>query len=157
VWRLSKACLNKALQILMRRDHSCAELNKKLQTRGFNRQEIQGTIDVCIDLGYLDDERFADAYLGQLQNRGYGINGIKHKLYSKGIPKDIISTCIASRCADNVELDICRQVLEKKLRGLAGNNSLRDLRSKLQRFLFGRGFSSHIIYQTMEDAMTQED
>ena len=141
----------------MGRDHSCAELNKKLQTRGFKGQEIQEVVDLCLDLGYLDDERFADAYLRQLQNRGYGINGIKHKLYSKGIPKDIISTCIASRCTDNVELDICRQVLEKKLRYLRGNSSLRDSRPKLQRFLFGRGFSSHIIYQAMDDAMTPED
>jgi regulatory protein len=137
----------------MGRDHSCTELNEKLQTRGFHRQEIRGAIDACMDLGYLDDERFADAYLRQLRNRGYGINGIRHRLYAKGIPEDIISTCIASRCTDSLELDTCRQVLEKKIRYLPGNNTARDSRSKLQRFLFGRGFSNHTIFRAMEEAL----
>jgi SOS response regulatory protein OraA/RecX len=129
---------------------------KKLRTRGFPQHQIQKTIARCIDLGYLNDERLADAHLLQLQEKGYGINGIKHKLYSKGIPKEMINACIASRCTDEMEVHFCRRALDKKLKMLKGRESLGKLRPKLQRFLSGRGFSNHIIHQAMEDAVAEE-
>lgn len=155
--RLSNACLNNALRILTRRDHSCAELVKKLRMRGFEAQEIQDTISTCLSLGYLNDERVAHAYLRQLQKKGYGSNAIKHKLYSKGISKDLIEACIASQCTDENELRACQQALEKKIRYLKGDKSFCRLRPKLQRFLFGRGFSSQTIYRAMDEANTRKE
>lgn len=149
--------MNKALQILSRRDHSCTELFKKLQNRGFTKKETQDVILACVRLGYLDDERFADAYLHQLQRKGNGINNIKQKLYSKGISKEIIGNCVASHCTDNIQLNTCRQVLLKKIKYLKGIKKINDVRPKLHRFLLGRGFSSRIIYQALEEAADQED
>lgn len=154
---MSNSCFNNALQILSRRDHSCAELVKKLQERGFEKKEIDSAIDRCVRLGYLNDERFADIYLQQLQRKGYGTNSIRHKLYSKGISEEIISNSIAIHCTDNIQIDACRQALLKKTKYLEGNKKIKDVRSKLQRFLIGRGFSSRIVCQALEEATAQED
>jgi regulatory protein len=152
VWRLNDACFNKALQILARRDHSCSELGKKLHERGFPEKETRDTINACVRLGYLDDERFADAYLLQLQRKGNGINSIKHKLHSKGISGEIISNCVAIHCSDDIQLNACRQVLLKKMKSIKSNKKIKDTRPKLQRFLLSRGFSNRIIYQALEEA-----
>lgn len=157
MWRLSNSCFNKALQILAQRDHSCSELGRKLQERGFPEKETRDAIDTCVRMGYLDDKRFANAYLLQLQRKGNGINNIKQKLYSKGISKDIICNCVASHCTDDIQIDTCRQVLLKKIKYLRGNNKINDVRPKLQRFLLGRGFPSRIIYQALEEATAQEN
>jgi SOS response regulatory protein OraA/RecX len=129
---------------------------RKLKTRGFPQHEIQQTIDTCIHLGYLNDERLADAYLLQLQNKGYGINGIKHKLYAKGIAQEMINASIESRCTDEKELHFCRQALATKLKNFKRRESLGTLRPKLQRFLSGRGFSTQIIYQAINEIIAEE-
>jgi regulatory protein len=157
VQRLSKSCFNKALQILARRDHSCRELNDKLRERGFGRKEIHETIDECTRSDYLNDKRFADTYLHQLQCKGNGIHCIKQKLNSKGISKEIISDSIATHCTDNNQMDACRQVLLKKIKYIKENKKIQASRPKLQRFLTGRGFSSHIVLQTLEEATAGED
>lgn len=154
---MSNSCFNKALQILARRDHSCTELGNKLQERGFAEKEIQEAINLCVRLGYLNDERFAEIYLQQLQRKGIGIHNIRHKLHSKGISKKIISNSIATHCTDNIQIDACRQVLLKKIKYLDGNKKIKDVRPKLQRFLTGRGFSSRIVYQALEEATARED
>nr|NIS40343.1 hypothetical protein [Desulfuromonadales bacterium] len=41
------------------RDRSTAELAKKLRERSFGNREIESVLNRCIELGYLDDERFA--------------------------------------------------------------------------------------------------
>lgn len=154
---MSNSCLKKALQILTRRDHSLAELSNKLKKQGFVKQEIQDAVDECLRLNYLDDQRFACSYLKQLQRMGYGINRIKQKLYSKGIPEEIIGACIESHCEDNDQLEACKLVLAKKIAQLRGSNSLLELCPKLQRFLYGRGFSYPTIHKAMEETIVQED
>lgn len=157
MWRLSNSCLNRALQILARRDHSCAELGKKLQGRGFAEKEIRDTLKACVRLGYLDDERFADAYLNELQRKGKGIHDIRQKLYSKGISKETITNCITSRCSDKHQLNACRRALIKKIKTLGTNTEINDARPKLHRFLSGRGFSGHIIQKALEEATARKD
>lgn len=153
---MSENCLNKALRILARRDHSLEELRRKLIERGYGREETQSSLNECLRLGYLDDERFAHAYLRQLQRKGYGINGIRHKLYSRGIAREIVESCTIRHCTDAVELEVCRKALAKKTKHPGKYQSVRDLRPKLQRFLIGRGFSPSIVYQVLKDAIDQE-
>lgn len=52
-------CLDKALQYLGARLHSTAELRRKLMRREYGEAVIDGVLDDCQRLGYLDDARFA--------------------------------------------------------------------------------------------------
>ncbi|MEJ2154257.1 MAG: regulatory protein RecX [Desulfobacteraceae bacterium] len=146
-----KSCYHKALQLLTGRDHSCAELTRKLQTRGFDAPVIEAVIVECQRLNYLDDKRFADGYVSLLQRKGYGINSVKHKLYAKGISETLIQDSVALSGTDKVQLKLCRRVLAKKVNRLSGDKSSEDQAPKLYRYLFNRGFPAHIIRQTIRE------
>lgn len=153
----SKACYQKALQLLARRDHSCAELKVKLKMRGYSQLEITAVIHECERLNYLNDARFAEVYLKQLQRNGYGINGIKHKLYIKGVPKSVIQQSVEAQDTDAVQLEQCRRELEKKIKTHTAKASIANQGQKLHRFLFGRGFSRHIIRQVIDEAISRDN
>jgi regulatory protein len=146
-----KTCYQKALQILTRRDHSCDELSRKLHSRGFETQQVEAAIRECRHLNYINDDRFADTYANQLQRKGYGINSIKHKLYTKGVPETVIETVLAAYGTDKAQLKLCRQVLAKKMKPIAGEDLPEGQAAKLYRYLFNRGFPGHIIRQTMDE------
>lgn len=129
----------------------------KLRSRGFGNSDIEAVIRECRRMDYLNDVRFAAAYLQQLQRKGYGINRIRHKLYTKGIVKTVIQESVEPYRRDEIQLDNCRNVLAKKLKTCAGQNTKDNLRPKLQRFLFNRGFPNHIIRQAVDDAFFQKD
>ena len=152
-----KSCYNKALQLLARRDHSNAELERKLRSRGYGQLEIQTAISECLRLNYLNDSRFAETYANQLQRKGFGINGIKHKLYSKGISDSVIQEVVAVQGSDAIQLEQCRRVLAKKLKPLTENTSVASRGPKLHRFLYSRGFSSQIIRKAIDEAVTGND
>ena len=48
-----------ALRLLTRREHSRSELAAKLRGKGFTEAAVSATLDRCLELGYLDDSRFA--------------------------------------------------------------------------------------------------
>jgi regulatory protein len=154
---LNKACLNKAFRILARRDHSCAELNRKLGEYDYDQQSIKSVINECQRLGYLDDKRFANTYCEQLLRKGYGPNVIKQKLYAKGLPGGIIRECVANHCDESAQMDVCRRVLAKKTKRFSGKITLLNTRAKHQQFLIGRGFSSQIAHQIIEEALGREE
>lgn len=123
-----------------------------MRSRGHGQFEIDAAIHECLRLNYLNDARFAEAYSAQLQRKGFGINGIKHKLYTKGIEDSVIREAVADQDSDAVQLVLCRRVLAKKLKPLAGRALVSTKGPKLHRFLYSRGFSSHIIRKAMDEA-----
>jgi len=149
---ISENCLATALRILTQRDHSCSELSKKLIDRGFSQDQIKWAVSECSRLHYLDDERYADIYAHQLQRKGYGCHRIQQKLIAKGLPGQVIASCLENYCRDKVQIQSCRQVMHKKLKGNQAIEGSAKIKARLYRFLFSRGFSPAIIRQVMDDA-----
>ncbi len=149
----SRDCYTAALQLLARRDHSCSELSGKLAGKGFSQEEIKTTVDRCLRHRYLDDERFADIYIKQLQHRGYGCRRIKQMLAAKAVAHQIISACIAPFCRDAVQIRDCRNAMAKKLKNSRHAGDSAQSRTRLYRFLLNRGFSPAIIRQVMDQGV----
>jgi regulatory protein len=145
-------CLVAALRILTRRDHSCSELSKKLIDRGFSQDQIKAAVSECSRLHYLDDERFAGIYVHQLQRDGYGYHRIRQKLVAKGLASQVIASSLEYCCREEVQIQNCRQAMLKKLKGNQSPEGSVEVKARLYRFLFSRGFSSAIIRQVMAEA-----
>ncbi len=80
---------NYAVLLLSRRDHGEGELRQKLRQKGYS-DGIDEALDRLKNQGYLDDERFARIYVGELiRLKGYGKARIKQELYRKGVSRDI--------------------------------------------------------------------
>lgn len=126
----------RALRHLVRREHSRAELARKLAPHAQSRQALDVLLDQLVSGKQLSDERFAEERARML-SRKYGPAKIRHDLKSKGIADEVVQRV----CAGD-ELARARAILSRKYRDPA---STREERARRARFLQSRGFSTDVI------------
>ena len=126
----------RALRYLARREHSRAELERKLAPRAESPAALAQLLDALEAKKQLSNERYAEARAHQLA-RKYGAARIRHDLKSKGVDESI-----AARAASGGELERARGILARKYR--APVTSLME-RARRMRFLQSRGFSHDTI------------
>jgi regulatory protein len=127
----------RALRYLVRREHSRAELERKLAAHAPSPEALDALLQELHAKRQLSDERFA-AERARTLSRKYGPARIRHDLRSKGIASEVI----AGVAALPGELERARAILERKYREPAAT---REERAKRARFLQGRGFSMDVI------------
>ena len=126
----------RALRYLVRREHSRAELARKLAPRAQSREALDALLDELVSRKQVSDVRYAEERARSLA-RKYGPAKIRHDLRCKGVADEIVD----SVCGDG-ELERARQVLTRKYREPAAT---REERARRGRFLQGRGFSMQVI------------
>jgi SOS response regulatory protein OraA/RecX len=80
--------LQVALRALSAADRSRAELDARLERRGFDGDERRQALDELERLGYLDDGRTAALRAERLADRGYGDAYIRSDLEHRGLPTE---------------------------------------------------------------------
>ena len=126
----------RALRHLVRREHSRAELARKLAPHAESPEAIEAVLDLLLSKKQQSDERFASER-ARVLSRKYGAAKIRQDLKSKGIAGDVID-----RVSSEGELERARSILERKYRQPA---TTREELAKRMRFLQGRGFSYDVI------------
>jgi regulatory protein len=128
-----------ALRALRHRDRSFAELDARLEGRGFGEEARREALERLERIGYVDDERFARTRAEQLAVRGSGDALIRHDLEERGIePEDVVSALEALE----PERERARRIVESRGRS-----------AKTARYLASRGFGS----EAVEGAVAGED
>lgn len=150
------ALLDRALRLLTLRDHSEAELRRKLAAPPAARQrfnarpdvnaadapditaaDIQLVIDYCLQNDWLDDARFSLRYVNSRSKRGYGEQKIRMELLQKGINRETIDNAFTE-----AQIDRSAQAQDVAWKKFGQPLSLdREARAKVQRYLLSRGFS----------------
>lgn len=131
----SKA-INKCYDLLSRRDHSVKELKTKL-LRTVDENNAQRAIDRMIELGYLDDEKYAEKLLEYLiENKRMSKAHIKQEMFKRGVPNEIISSLLEYAEIDNVS-SICDLIQTKYRNKLNAENGKEKVIASLMR----KGFS----------------
>lgn len=74
-----------ALRLLARREHSRQELSMKLRQRRVDAGVIDTVLDEFEEKGWLDDDRFAEVFVRQRMDAGYGPLKIQADLQQRGI------------------------------------------------------------------------
>ena len=126
-----------AMDLLARREHSRQELLRKLGRR-FAPQVLAGALEQLAHDGLQSDERFAQSYVYQRSERGYGPLRLVRELRERGI-----DGALADRAVSAAERDwsrLARGVAEKKF-GAEPPTDRKDLARRL-RFLHYRGFDT---------------
>ncbi|GAB4262485.1 MAG: recombination regulator RecX [Methylomicrobium sp.] len=129
------------LRLLARREHSRLELLNKLLARGFPRDRIEPVLDDLSERGWLDDGRFAESYVRQRIEKGFGPNRIDYELRQLGITDFDLETA-AAEVAGGWQ-DALQSVYCKKYR--QGDAITLQEWSKRSRFLLQRGFTGAMI------------
>ncbi len=136
-----------AMRLLVYREHSRAELRRKLQTRFPDSSEIEQVLDGLEQCNYLSDERFVEEYLKSRIRKGYGPLRIKAELLERGIAKDMIKQYLSEYD------DQWYQLLQSAAAGKLGSASRLEQKTqqKIARFLEYRGFSVAMIRRYLWD------
>jgi regulatory protein len=132
----------RALRYLVRREHSRAELARKLAPYAASAAAVAQVLDALLSKNQQSDARYAEERLRVL-SRKYGLARLRHELRAKGIAQEIVGSIRADG-----ELERARAILERKYRAPAAT---REERAKRARFLQGRGFSSDVIVRLVLD------
>jgi regulatory protein len=135
---------DRALRYLAQREHSRAELARKLSPHAQSEDELNALLDALEARRQLSDERFADARASKL-SRKYGSSRILQDLKARGVDGELAQqTAAAARTGD---LERAREIWRKKFREPA---TTREAQAKQMRFLQARGFSFEIIRQVIK-------
>jgi regulatory protein len=126
----------RALRYLARREHSRAELARKLAPHADSSDALQLLLNELESRKQLSDERFAEQR-AHVMARKYGPARIREDLQSKGIAAEI-----AEGVPIENEMERARAIIARKYRTCA---TTREERAKRARFLQGRGFSGEVI------------
>jgi len=129
----------RALGLLARREHSRAELTRKLEQAGYPIEEIRPLLDAFEAKNWLSDRRFAESYVADHRARAGSIK-LAYDLRQRGVT-DAIIDAVLSENRDN-ELERAREVWKKKF-GAAPADMAEKARQI--RFLQSRGFTPEVI------------
>ena len=141
------------LRLLAKRDHSRAELRRKLQGKGFHSEEIEEALQGLETRGILNDCRYAKRLACDLaKEKLLGPQRIRQKLFQKGIPADLVQEAMGKAeegLATNARL---RVVLGMKLKGRNLGQIFPNERRRLANYLRQRGFLWEDIQQAFQEA-----
>lgn len=129
------------LRLLARREHSRRELLDKLALRGYRKEEVEPVIAEMAERNWQNDERYAECYVRQRLEKGYGPVRIRYELQQRGIIGMDIDALAGEISGGwlNLLLDVYhgKYADEKQLS--------RHEWLKRSRFLLQRGFSAEMI------------
>lgn len=126
----------RALRFLVRREHSRAELVRKLAPHAESEGALNAVVDLLLSKKQLSDERFAEERARSL-SRKYGTVKIRQDLKARGIAEEIVE-----RISAEGDLERAKSILSRKYRQPAAT---REEHAKRARFLQSRGFSYEVI------------
>ena len=135
----------RAMRLLARREHSRAELARKLAAHG-SADEIAATLDRLTELGLLSDQRFAEAWLRSKASR-HGLPRMRHDLIARGVAIDTIEQALDSEPPGEEFERAC--ALWRQRFGVPADD--RREWARQARFLQGRGFSTDIVRKVLRE------
>ncbi|MEB1547519.1 recombination regulator RecX [Xanthomonas campestris pv. campestris] len=133
--------VQRALGLLVRREHSKKELNRKLQARGIEPEAAQAAVERLAGEGWQDDVRFAASVVRNRASSGYGPLHIRAELGIHGLDSDAVSAAMATFEGDWTEN--ARDLIRRRF----GEDGPVDLvqRRKAADLLARRGFDGNSI------------
>jgi regulatory protein len=133
----------RALRLLGMREHSRAELERKLASHEQEPGELQRVLDDLQAKDFISDERAAESVLHRRSSR-LGAGRIRQELQAKGIAAELVAASLASLKA--TELERAREVWRKKF-GEPPQDAA--ARARQARFLVSRGFSGEVVARVL--------
>ena len=140
-----------AFRSLSRRAHSVFELRTKLFRKGWQKEIVQKVLDDLIDNNFLNDEKFADAFVEERSRKNVGINKLKSELMKRGVDRKI-SESLLNNLDRNSSFESAFELAGKKYTQLKDRGFDKSkIRNKLYAFLLSRGFESDFILKIINE------
>ena len=149
-------CYVAALRILQYRFNSEAELRRKLLRKKFEQDEIEKTIVRLRGEKWLDDERFAAAFVRTRANKRVGKLRIRRELQAAGVSESDANDAVAANVDPEREQEALRELGRKRARMLVRRHgpdylSSSDGRNKLAAYLLKQGYDAVLVYEALKE------
>lgn len=140
-----KEALQKMAKYCAYQERCQSEVRQKLKSFSLCEEEIESIICELIDQNFLNEERFAKAFVrGKFNQKDWGKNKIKQHLFQK----EISAYCIKKGLEEINEsdyLDTLERLAHRKKGTLKFSNQF-NLNQKVARYLIGKGFESDLVW-----------
>ena len=136
----------RALRLLAGREHSRAELEKKLAVHEEAPGELQCALDELQAKGFINDQRVVESVIHRRATR-LGAGRVKQELQAKGISAEAVAEAVDRLRGSETER--AREVWRKKFGEPAADAAGR---AKQMRFLAARGFGAEAIRRVVRGA-----
>ena len=144
----------RALRCLAAREHSRAELLRKLAPHEEEPGQLERVLDELQSKGFISEERVAASLLHRRAAR-LGDRRIRQELQAKGLDAPTVAQALAQ--LQGTELERAQAVWQRKFGGPAQEAKER---ARQVRFLMARGFSAEVVRRVVqggEDEAPQAD
>jgi len=136
---------DRALRLLARREHTRAELVRKLSVHSGDPEEVERVLDDLERLGWVSERRVVEQRVHTLRKR-YGARRIERDLRQKGVSDDAVAAALAE--LKGGELAAAREVWRRKFGGRQPGRPAD--RARQVRFLQGRGFNLEVVLKVIK-------
>jgi len=141
---------DKAALLCSKSEKCTSEIQEKLKLWGLSSEESEPVIQQLIAEKYLDDERYARAFVkDKFRFNHWGKQKIAHMLQAKKISQEILQLAFEEIEEDGYA-DELRKLLTDKEKSIKAKDKY-DKRNKLMRFALGRGYESNKVYEIFKE------
>lgn len=143
----------RALRLLTGREHSRAELERKLAVHEEEPGQLAKVLDELQAKDFISESRVVESVLNRRASR-FGAARIRHELQGKGLQPEAVTAAVQSLKGSEVER--ARSVWQKKFGTPAADAAARG---KQMRFLATRGFGADAIRRVVSgsDDLSEDD
>lgn len=152
-----KECLRKCGNLLAQRDYTCARLRDKLSNAGYEEDLVAEVIGSLKEAHYLDDRRYAHSF-AEAHWEDRSRLRIRADLEGRGVPPQIISEVLEEVTEERgnvAEIRQIRKLMEK--RGFDPSTASWEERSRIQAFLYRKGYGSASVRAAMSAELLDSD
>jgi len=136
----------RALRLLSGREHSRAELARKLAAHEDEPGQLEGILNELQGKGFISDERVVESVLHRRATK-LGTGRIRQELQGKGLAPDLVAQAVAG--LRSTELERAREIWRRKFGAPPADAAERG---KQTRFLAARGFGGDVIRRVLAGA-----
>jgi regulatory protein len=144
-------CYAAALRILKYRFNSTAELRRKLRSKGFDRETIDATLTRLIEEKWLDDARFAAAYVRTRALKSKGRLRIRRELIGAGVDDETIARAVVENVNADDERERAAAVARKRLPIFVRRYGAAAARNKLTSYLLKQGYDAALVREIVKE------
>ncbi|MCQ2240762.1 regulatory protein RecX [Treponema sp.] len=136
-----------AMTYLARAEHCRAALTQKLLKKNIDRKAIEPALDYLESVRYLDDERFAGAWLRTRSiDHAEGRIRLAAELAGRGVNRNAAKKALDEFFSDHDEMEICRRAYRKTV-------AVKNDPDKIKSSLLQKGFTLKLIDAVFKENM----
>jgi len=143
-----------AVKCLGVRAYSTGDLSLKLRMRAANPPDVEAIIGRLKNIGYLNDERFAENYAAaRVENEGFGRMRVLNDLRARRVSGKMAEKAVEQALAGKSEAELIDSYIERRMPSIASGGRIEDERklANAYRRLRRAGFTSGPILTALKN------